>query len=103
MAQLGRTSRYYKSGTKGAKRSLAKKRAYQKKYNKRPSEVKRRSELIKINREKGTLGNGDKLDASHTKNGVVMKPQSANRGDKDDTKGDKKARGKGRKVRRKKK
>lgn len=57
-----------------------KKNAYQKKYNARASERKRRSELNKYNREKGTYGNGDKKDASH-KNGKIigMEKQSTNR------------------------
>ena len=43
----------------------------------------------------GTYGNGDKKDVSHKSNGkVTLRPQSKNRGDTNDTKGDKKARGK---------
>jgi len=49
--------------------------------------------LVKVNRDRGTYGNGDGKDASHTKNGVVMKKASVNRGSKSDTAGDKRARG----------
>lgn len=54
--------------------------AYQKKYNARPSERKRRAELNAENRKRGTYGNGDKLDVSH-KNGKVvgLEHQSTNR------------------------
>lgn len=75
------------------KKSYAKKKAYDSKFGKKPEQRKKRAKLVKINRDKGTYGNGDKLDASHTKKGIVMKPQSANRGDKDDMKGDKRSRG----------
>lgn len=44
-----------------------KKRDYtkQKKYNATPAQKKYRAELNKYNREAGTYGNGDGLDASH--------------------------------------
>lgn len=54
--------------------------AYQKKYNARKSEIKRRVELNRENHRLGTYGNGDKLDVSH-KNGKIigLEPQSKNR------------------------
>lgn len=88
---LGRTAKYYRDNPEARK----KKNEYQKKYNKRRSERKRRIELIRLNREMGTYGNGDKKDVSHKSNGrVSLRPQSKNRGDKNDTAGDKRARGK---------
>ena len=61
-------------------KARAKKNAYQKKYNARASEKKRRAELNKYNREKGTYGNGDKKDASHRNGKIVgMEKQSTNR------------------------
>ena len=67
---------YYKSN----KDALKVKRAYQKKYNKKPSEVARRVALNKENRNRGTYGNGDGKDVSHTKGGgTVLEPQSKNR------------------------
>ena len=88
---LGRTAKYYRDNPEARK----KKNEYQKKYNKRKSERQRRAELMKLNREMGTAGNGDKKDVSHKSNGrVSLRPQSKNRGDKNDTAGDKRARGK---------
>ena len=54
---------------------------YDKKFNKKPSQRKKRAELNRYNRKKGTYGNGDKLDASH-KGGKIkgFEPQSKNRG-----------------------
>ena len=62
------------------KESHRKKLAYQKKYNKKTSQVKKRVELNRINREKGTYGNGDGKDVSHTKcGGTTMEKASTNR------------------------
>ena len=54
---------------------------YDKRFNKKPSQRKRRAELNRYNRKKGTYGNGDGLDASH-KGGKIkgFEPQSKNRG-----------------------
>lgn len=85
----GRTAKYYASNPEAKKRH----NDYQKEYNKSPDQVKKRVELNAINRKRGTYGNGDGLDASHTKNGVVMKSASSNRGSKCAMPGDKRARG----------
>ena len=84
------TAKYYKDNPK----AKAKKDAYQKEYNKKPEQVKKRVELNKINRDRGTYGNGDGLDMAHTKNGIVKKKASVNRGSNKDSAGDKRARGK---------
>ena len=84
------TAKYYKDNPK----AKAKKDAYQKEYNKKPEQVKKRVELNKVNRDRGTYGNGDGLDMSHTKNGIVKKKASVNRGSNKDSSGDKRARGK---------
>jgi hypothetical protein len=87
------TAKFYKDN----KKSKAKKDAYQKEYNKRPEQVKKRVELNKANRKShknGTTKVGDGKDQSHTKNGLVLKPQSVNRGSKADAPGDVRARGK---------
>lgn len=61
--------------------SIARKRAYDKKYASTDKQKKYRAELNNANRKAGTYGNGDKKDASHKKNGsVVMEKQSVNRG-----------------------
>ena len=54
---------------------------YDKKFNKKPYQRKKRAELNKYNRKKGTYGNRDGLDASH-KGGKIkgFEPQSKNRG-----------------------
>jgi hypothetical protein len=60
--------------------SLLIKRAYQRKYNTKPEEVARRVELQRINRQKGTDGNGDGKDVSHKKGGgTFMEKASKNR------------------------
>ena len=87
---MKKTAKYYASHPK----AKAKKDAYNAEYNKKPAAVKRRVENNKANRKAGTAGNHDKLDAAHTKRGTVMKPQSANRGSKSDSAGDRRARGK---------
>lgn len=87
---LSRTARYYRDNPKARK----KRNAYQKKYNKKKSEIQRRIELNRINRQRGTYGNGDNRDASHTSSGrIVMRNQSRNRGDRNDRPGDRRARG----------
>ena len=58
---------------------------------KRADRNKQRKKAIK----KGIVKKGDNNDMSHTKNGVVKKPRSVNRGSKTDMPGDRKARGKG--------
>lgn len=84
------SAQYYKENPE----SLAKKRAYQREYNKKKSQVKKRVELNKINRQRGTYGNGDGKDASHKPNGkVVMELASKNRASKTNMPGDRRARG----------
>ena len=89
---VSRTARFYRSHPK----ARAKHRAYQAKYNKKKSQVKKRTELIKHNRahdkKYGKASRAGK-DASHTKHGIVYKKSSVNRGSKSDTSGDRRARG----------
>jgi hypothetical protein len=85
----GKTQRFYDSNPASA----AKKAKYQKSYNARPAAKAKRAELNKINRDRGTYGNHDGKDASHTRSGIKMKPQSVNRGSKSDSPGDVRARG----------
>ena len=71
-----RSSKYYSSNPE----ARAKRNAYQKKYNKKPGEVKRRVELNRIARKKGVYGNGDGLDISHRTDGsTTMEKASKNR------------------------
>jgi len=86
----GKTAKFYATHPE----ARAKKAAYDKANDSRPERRARRAALTKINREKGTAGNGDGKDWSHTKNGIVMKKASVNRGSRSDSAGDKRARGK---------
>ena len=54
---------------------------YDKKFNKKPYQRKKRAELNRYNRKKGTYGNGDGLDASH-KGGKIkgFETEKKNRG-----------------------
>jgi hypothetical protein len=83
------SAKYYASNPE----ARAKKAAYDKKFNQKPEQRAKRAELVKVNRERGTYGNGDGKDASHTSRGIVMKKASVNRGSKSDSAGDRRARG----------
>ena len=75
--QSGSASAAYYAGNR---RALLVKRAYQRKYNKKRTEKQRRVALKRINRQKGTYGNGDGKDVSHKKNGTTfMETASKNR------------------------
>jgi hypothetical protein len=87
---MGKSKEYYDKNPE----AKAKKDAYNKEFNKKPAQRKKRSELVKANREKGTYGNGDGKDVSHTSKGLVLKKASVNRGSKKDSPGDRRARGK---------
>ena len=86
---LSKSALYYRSN----KEAREKKKDYDSVFNQKPSAVKKRVEANRANRKRGSYGNGDKLDASHTKSGIVFKPQSKNRGSKSDSAGDRRARG----------
>ena len=94
-SKKGKSSKEYYDASPASK---AKKLAYQKEYNKRPDQVKKRSELVKLNRQAQAEGRGrvnDKLDVSHQKGGGTrMEPQSKNRGNATNTSGDRRSRGK---------
>ena len=71
-----KTSEYYKKNPEARKKRLA----YLKKYDARPLQIKKRVELNRINRQKGTYGNGDGKDVSHKKGGgTTMESQGKNR------------------------
>ena len=71
-----KSTNYYKSHAN----ALKIKQAYQRKYNKKPSQVTKRTELNAENRKRGTYGNGDKLDVSHKQGGgTKLEGQSKNR------------------------
>jgi hypothetical protein len=70
------TSEYYKQNPEARKR----RQKQQSKYNKTNNGLKIRTNANKLNRQLGTYGNGDGMDASHTgpAKGKLEKP-SANR------------------------
>ena len=71
-----KSTNYYKSHAN----ALKIKQAYQRKYNKKPSQVAKRTELNADNRRRGTYGNGDNLDVSHKQGGgTKLEGQSKNR------------------------
>ena len=71
-----RTSEYYKKNPEARKRRLKQQAA----YDKKPSQKKKRVELNRLNRERGTYGNGDGKDVSHRTDGsTVLESQSKNR------------------------
>jgi hypothetical protein len=85
------TAKYYAANPEARKKRLE----YQADYNKKPEQLKKRIELNRENRERGTYGNGDKLDVSHRKGGkTVLESASKNRGSKSNSPGDMRARGK---------
>ena len=78
----------YSSGKKRYARKMTKeardrKKAYDAQFNKKRSQVKKRVQDNKYNRDKGTYGNGDGKDASH-KRGKITRFEAAksNRGRK---------------------
>lgn len=71
------------------------KREY-KKFHASAGAINKRAKLNKINREKGTYGNGDNKDWSHQKDGgVILESSSVNKGHNNNSQGDRNARGKG--------
>lgn len=64
-----KSAKYYASNPK----ARAKKRAYDKKYHSSPERRKYRAELNAENRKRGTYGNKDNKDLSHTKGGKLVK------------------------------
>ena len=66
----GKSSRYYRSNGE----ARAKKNAYMRAYNKKPSRIKYRSSLNKARRTAGVYGKGGK-DMSHDSKGK-LRPQS---------------------------
>ena len=73
---LGKTAQYYRKN----KAARDKKKSYDTKYHKTASRRKYRSELNAENRRRGTYGNGDGKDVSHTrKGGTTLESQAKNR------------------------
>ena len=91
---VSRTARYYRTHPQARR----KKAAYDKKFNQKPEQRRKRSELTVKNRQhdrKYGKASRKGKDLSHTKNGLVYKKSSVNRGSKSDSAGDRRARGSG--------
>jgi len=87
---MGASTNYYRKNAAARK----KKAATDKKINAKPSQVKKRVEANKARRKAKAAGKDVKgKDMSHTKNGMVIKKTSTNRGSKSDSAGDRRARG----------
>lgn len=89
------TAKFYATHSEARKKRLA----YQAEYNKRADQLKKRIELNKINRERGTYGDktgphAGKDLAHHSSGRLTYKSPTKNRGDKNDMPGDRRARGK---------
>jgi|TARA_Y100001973_G_C5166894_1_gene316708 hypothetical protein len=71
-----KTAKHYAKNAK----SRRKKKKYDSEYHATPSRKKYRAKLNKENKKRGTYGNKDKKDVSHTKRGkTVLERQSKNR------------------------
>ena len=71
-----KTSEYYKKNPK----ARAKRLKQQARYDAKPNQIKKRVELNRENRKRGTYGNGDVKDVSHKKDGsTVLEKASKNR------------------------
>ena len=70
-----KSTNYYNSHSD----ALKIKQEYQREYNKKPGQKKKRASLNAENRKRGTYGNGDNLDVSHKKGGgTKLEGQSKN-------------------------
>ena len=77
--ETSKSAKYYQDNPEARKKKIA----YDKKYGSTESRKEYRAELQKINREKGTHGNGDGKDVAHqSKTKTKMQSQSKNRADK---------------------
>lgn len=79
-----------------SKKAHDNKKEYDKKYSSTQEQSNKRNELNKNRRKFKKAGkNVEGKDVSHTKNGLRLKTEKANRGSKTDSAGDRRARGKG--------
>ena len=70
------TSEYYKKNPEARRKRLKQ----QARYNRKSMQIKKRVELNRENRKRGTYGNGDGKDVSHKKDGsTILEKASKNR------------------------
>jgi hypothetical protein len=89
---VSKSAKYYRTHPE----ARSKKAEYDTKFNRKPEQVKKRTELARANAEhdrKYGKASRKGMDLSHTKNGLVYKKSSVNRGSKTDAPGDRRARG----------
>lgn len=89
---LSKSAQYYRTHPEARER----KKKYDSKFEKSPSQMAKRRELARKNAEHDKKYGADSRkgkDLSHTKNGLRYKPASMNRGSKSDMPGDRRARG----------
>lgn len=89
---VARSTKYYREHPEARK----KKKEYDSEFEKKPEQVKKRTELNRENREhdeKYGKASRKGKDLSHTSRGLVYKKSSTNRGSKSDSAGDRRARG----------
>lgn len=87
-----KSAKYYQTHPEARER----KKSYDSKFEKSPSQMAKRRELARHNAEhdkKYGAASRKGMDASHTKSGIRYKPSSVNRGSKTDMAGDRRARG----------
>ena len=68
-----------KNKRKGSNKATGRDYTYDKKYQKSKKRKKYRAALNKYNRKKGTYGNGDGKDASHSKSGKITRMEDASK------------------------
>lgn len=89
---VSKSAQYYHEHPEARER----KKKYDSKFEKAPSQMAKRRELARKNAEhdrKYGAGSRKGKDLSHTKSGLRYKPTSVNRGSKSDMPGDRRARG----------
>ena len=89
---VSESAKYYQTHPEARER----KKRYDSKFEKSPSQMTKRRELARHNAEhdkKYGAASRKGMDASHTKSGIRYKPSSVNRGSKTDMDGDRRARG----------
>ena len=96
MTAKSKSAKYYAKNPA----ARAKKKKYDAKLNSSAKQTKKRGEANAARRKAKAAGkNVTGKDASHTKNGIVFKKTSTNRGSKSDSAGDRNARGGGKRKR----
>ena len=89
---VSKSAKYYQTH----QAAMARKAAYDTRFESSPSKKAKRRELARHNAEhdkKYDAASRNGKDTSHTKSGIRYKPSSVNRGSKTDMAGDRRARG----------